>query len=89
MGRLERDIIISPTPSVVSICGKVPIQEAPNGLPCAVSDANWGSNARVYGSGRQRSTPLLHSFIFNYIFIFNEDIISYSMLVYFPGISFF
>ena len=38
MGRLERDICISPTPSVVSICGKVPIQETPNGLSCAVSD---------------------------------------------------
>ena len=46
MGRLKRDIYISPTPSVVSICGKVPTQKAPNGLPCAVLDA------RVYGSGR-------------------------------------
>ena len=30
-----------------------------------------GSNARVYGSGRLRSIPLLHLFIFNSIFIFN------------------
>ena len=38
MGRLQRDII-STIPSVVSICGNVPIQEAPNGSSCAVSDA--------------------------------------------------
>ena len=28
-----------------------------------------GSNATVYGSGRLRSIPLLHLFIFNSIFI--------------------
>ena len=30
-----------------------------------------GSNARVYGSGRLRSIPVLHLYIFKSIFIFN------------------
>ena len=65
---------------MVSICGKVPIQEAPNGLPCAVSDARF----RMLGC----MDPVdydqfhLHFFIFNFMFIFD------SMPVFPPEISF-
>ena len=79
-------IYISPSPSVVSICGKVPIHEAPNGLSFAVSDAR-ASNARVYESGRLRSIPLLHLFTFNSTFIFNSipgnSIPFYPILLYY------
>ena len=62
-GRLERDII-SPTPSVVSICGKVPIQEAPNGLSCAVSDAR----VRMLGC----MDPVDYDQFNSHLFIFNS-----------------
>ena len=85
MGRLKSDIYI-PYPVSGVICGKVPIQEAPNGLPCAVSDAR-ASNARVYESGRLRSVPLLHLFTFNSTFIFNSipgnSIPFYPILLYY------
>ena len=49
---------------MVSICGKVPIQEAPNGLPCAVSDAR----VRMLGCMDPVDYDqfhILHLFIFN------------------------
>ena len=50
---------------MVSICGKVPIQEAPNGLPFAVSDATvWIWSTMI------NSTFVF--FLFNFVFIFNS-----------------
>ena len=60
---------ISPTPSVVSICGKVPIQEAPNGLPCVVSDAM----VRMLGCMDPVDYDQSHCFfVFNFMFIFKS-----------------
>ena len=68
MGRLERDIY-PPTTSVVSISGKVLNQEAPNGLPCAVSDAR----VRILGcmdAVDYDRFHILYLFIFNSLYFF-------------------
>ena len=67
---------------VVSICGKFPIQEAPNGLPSAVSDAR----VRMLGCMDPFDYDQFHFCNFSYLILGSYLIL---WAVYFPGISFF